>query len=60
MKTQQHCPRPPPYPAHLCSVSGALFGIIAFILIAAPAGKAFRSGGKTAGTRGLKVSASTR
>lgn len=40
-------------------MSGALFGIIAFILIAAWLAKRFGLAGKTAGTRGLKVSAST-
>lgn len=48
-----------PFPARLCSVSGALFGIIAFILIAAWLAKRFGTAGKTAGARGLKVSAST-
>ena len=43
----------------LLQVSGALFGIIAFILIAAWLAKRFGLAGKTAGTRGLKVSAST-
>ena len=58
MKTGQQYHNLPPFPAHRCSVSGALLGIIAFILIAA-AGEAFWLAGKTAGTRGLKVSAST-
>ncbi len=43
----------------LLQVSGALFGIIAFILIIAWIAKRFGVAGKTAAGRGLKVSAST-
>ena len=41
MKTQQQYHSLPPFPAPRCSVSGALFGIIAFILIAARLAKRF-------------------
>ncbi|WP_427027179.1 flagellar biosynthetic protein FliO [Enterobacter hormaechei] len=61
MKTQATLSAPSAVPGSpLLQVSGALFGIIAFILIAAWLAKRFGlAGGKTAGTRGLKVSAST-
>lgn len=60
MKTQATMAQPSAVPGSpLLQVSGALFGIIAFILIAAWLAKRFGLAGKTAGTRGLKVSAST-
>lgn len=59
MKTGQHCPRPPPYPAHRCSGERRAVRYYCLYPYRRTAGKAFRSGGKTAGTRGLKVSAST-
>ncbi|ELQ3992476.1 flagellar type III secretion system protein FliO [Enterobacter bugandensis] len=60
MKTQATISQPSAVPGSpLLQVSGALFGIIAFILIAAWLAKRFGLAGKTAGTRGLKVSAST-
>ena len=60
MKTQATVSQPSAVPGSpLLQVSGALFGIIAFILIAAWLAKRFGLAGKTAGTRGLKVSAST-
>lgn len=60
MKTQATLSQPSAVPGSpLLQVSGALFGIIAFILIAAWLVKRFGLAGKTAGTRGLKVSAST-
>ena len=58
MKTQATRSAPSAVPGSpLLQVSGALFGIIAFILIAAWLAKRFGLAGKTAGTRGLKVSA---
>ncbi|ELW1648863.1 MULTISPECIES: flagellar biosynthetic protein FliO [Enterobacter] len=60
MKTQATISQPSAVPGSpLLQVSGALFGIIAFILIAAWLAKRFGLAGKTAGARGLKVSAST-
>lgn len=60
MKTQATISQPSAVPGSpLLQVSGALLGIIAFILIAAWLAKRFGVAGKTAGTRGLKVSAST-
>jgi hypothetical protein len=60
MKTQATVSQPSAVPGSpLLQVSGALFGIIAFILIAAWLAKRFGLAGKTAGARGLKVSAST-
>ncbi|MEH0884664.1 flagellar biosynthetic protein FliO [Enterobacter sp. UNJFSC 003] len=60
MKTQATISPPSAVPGSpLLQVSGALFGIIAFILIAAWLAKRFGLAGKTAGARGLKVSAST-
>ena len=60
MKTQATVSQPSAVPGSpLLQVSGALLGIIAFILIAAWLAKRFGLAGKTAGTRGLKVSAST-
>lgn len=60
MKTQATLSQPSAVPGSpLLQVSGALFGIIAFILIASWLAKRFGLAGKTAGTRGLKVSAST-
>ncbi|MGE8029120.1 flagellar biosynthetic protein FliO [Enterobacter mori] len=60
MKTQATMSQPSAVPGSpLLQVSGALFGIIAFILIAAWLAKRFGLAGKTARTRGLKVSAST-
>ena len=57
MKTQATLSAPSAVPGSpLLQVSGALFGIIAFILIAAWLAKRFGLAGKTAGTRGLKVS----
>jgi flagellar protein FliO/FliZ len=59
MKTQATVSQPQAVPdSPLLQVSGALFGIIAFILIAAWLAKRFGLAGKTASTRGLKVSAS--
>ncbi|MGX5085393.1 flagellar biosynthetic protein FliO [Enterobacter sp. UPMP2052] len=60
MKTQATVSQPTAVPGSpLLQVSGALFGIIAFILIAAWLAKRFGVAGKTAAGRGLKVSAST-
>ena len=60
MKTQATMSQPSAVPGSpLLQVSGALFGIIAFILIAAWLAKRFGLAGKTAAARGLKVSAST-
>jgi len=60
MKTQATVSQPSAVPGSpLLQVSGALFGIIAFILIAAWLAKRFGLAGKTASTRGLKVCAST-
>lgn len=60
MKTQATISQPSAVTGSpLLQVSGALFGIIAFILIAAWLAKRVGLAGKTAGTRGLKVSAST-
>jgi len=59
MKTQATVSQPSAiHGSPLLQVSGALFGIIAVILIAAWLAKRFGLGGKTAGARGLKVSAS--
>ena len=59
MKTQATVSQPSAVPGSpLLQVSGALFGIIAFILIAAWMAKRFGLAGKTAHARGLKVSAS--
>ncbi|MHC9003408.1 flagellar biosynthetic protein FliO [Enterobacter adelaidei] len=60
MKTQATISQPSAVPGSpLLQVSGALFGIIAFILIAAWLAKRVGLAGKTAGARALKVSAST-
>lgn len=60
MKTQATLSQPSAVPGSpLLQVSGALFGIIAFILIAAWLAKRFGLAGKTAAARGLKVTAST-
>ncbi|MBM3073199.1 flagellar type III secretion system protein FliO [Enterobacter sp. RHBSTW-00994] len=60
MKTEATVSHPSAVPdSPLLQVSGALFGIIAFILIAAWLAKRFGLAGKTATARGLKVSAST-
>ncbi|HDR2160796.1 TPA: flagellar type III secretion system protein FliO [Enterobacter cancerogenus] len=60
MKTEATVSQPSAVPGSpLLQVSGALFGIIAFILIAAWLAKRFGLAGKTAAARGLKVSAST-
>lgn len=60
MKTQATVSQPSAVPGSpLLQVSGTLLGIIAFILIAAWLAKRFGVAGKTATTRGLKVSAST-
>lgn len=60
MKTQATILQPSAVPGSpLLQVSGALFGIIAFILIAAWLAKRFGLAGKTVAARGLKVSAST-
>ncbi len=59
MKTQATLSQPSAVPGSpLLQVSGALFGIIAFILIAAWLAKRFGLAGKTAAARGLKVTAS--
>jgi len=59
MKTQAIVSPPSAVPGSpLLQVSGALIGIIAFILIAAWLAKRFGLAGKTAYARGLKVSAS--
>ncbi|MEZ6874504.1 flagellar biosynthetic protein FliO [Enterobacter sp. KBR-315C3_2022] len=59
MKTQASVSQPSAVPGSpLLQVSGALFGIIAFILIAAWLAKRFGLAGKTVAARGLKVSAS--
>lgn len=60
MKTQAIVSQPSAVPGSpLLQVSGALLGIIAFILIMAWLAKRFGLAGKTANARGLKVSAST-
>ncbi|HIC2037176.1 flagellar biosynthetic protein FliO [Enterobacter soli] len=60
MKTEATVSQPSAVPGSpLLQVSGALFGIIAFILIIAWIAKRFGVAGKTAAGRGLKVSAST-
>lgn len=60
MKTEATVSQPSAVPGSpLLQVSGALFGIIAFILIVAWLAKRFGLAGRTAHARGLKVSAST-
>lgn len=60
MKTEATVSQPSAVPGSpLLQVSGALFGIIAFILVAAWIAKRSGLAGKTAAGRGLKVSAST-
>lgn len=60
MKTQAIVSQPSAVPGSpLLQVSGALLGIIAFILIAAWLAKRVGLAGKTAGARGLKLAAST-
>ena len=60
MTTQATVSQPSAIPGSpLLQVSGALFGIIAFILVAAWLAKRVGLAGKTAGARGLKLSAST-
>ncbi|HDR2892389.1 TPA: flagellar type III secretion system protein FliO [Enterobacter asburiae] len=60
MKTEATVSQPSAVPGSpLLQVSGALFGIIAFILVVAWIAKRFGVAGKTAAGRGLKVSAST-
>jgi flagellar biosynthetic protein FliO len=60
MKTEATVSQPSAVPGSpLLQVSGALFGIIAFILIVAWLAKRFGLAGKTPHARGLKVSAST-
>lgn len=60
MKTQATVAHPSAAPGSpLLQVSGALLGIIALILAAAWLAKRVGFAGKTAGARGLKVSAST-
>ncbi|MEG1209812.1 MAG: flagellar biosynthetic protein FliO [Leclercia sp.] len=60
MTTQASVSQPSAVPGSpLLQVSGALLGIIAFILIAAWLAKRVGLAGKTAGARGLKLSAST-
>ncbi|HDX4051976.1 TPA: flagellar type III secretion system protein FliO [Enterobacter soli] len=60
MKTEATVSQPSAVPGSpLLQVSGALFGIIAFILFIAWIAKRFGVAGKTAAGRGLKVSAST-
>lgn len=59
MKTRATLSQPSAVPGSPLLRERALFGIIAFILIAARLAKRFGLAGKTAGTRGLKVSAST-
>lgn len=59
MKTQATVSQPSAISGSpLLQVSGALFGIIAVILVAACLAKRLGFGGKTAGARGLKVTAS--
>ncbi|MCU6664617.1 MAG: flagellar biosynthetic protein FliO [Leclercia sp.] len=60
MTTQATVSQPSAVPGSpLLQVSGALLGIIAFILIAAWLAKRVGLAGKTAGARGLKLCAST-
>ena len=60
MTTQATVSQPSAIPGSpLLQVSGALLGIIAFILVAAWLAKRVGLAGKTAGARGLKLSAST-
>ena len=60
MKTEATVSQPSAVPGSpLLQVSGALFGIIAFILVVAWIAKRFGVACKTAAGRGLKVSAST-
>lgn len=60
MKTQAIVSQPSAVPGSpLLQVSGALLGIIAFILIVAWLAKRVGLAGKTAGARGLKLAAST-
>jgi len=60
MKTQATVYKPSAVPGSpLLQVSGALLGIIAFILIVAWLAKRVGLAGKTAGARGLKLTAST-
>ena len=60
MKTQATVSQPSAVPGSpLLQVSGALLGIIAFILIVAWLAKRVGLAGKTAGARGLKLTAST-
>ncbi|MCU6670099.1 flagellar type III secretion system protein FliO [Enterobacteriaceae bacterium H4N4] len=60
MNTQATVSQPSAVPGSpLLQVSGALLGIIAFILIAAWLAKRVGLAGKTAGARGLKLCAST-
>jgi flagellar protein FliO/FliZ len=60
MKTQATISQPSAVPGSpLLQVSGALLGIIAFILVVAWLAKRVGLAGKTAGARGLKLSAST-
>ncbi|MGR5946096.1 flagellar biosynthetic protein FliO [Enterobacter sp. C4G1] len=60
MKTEATVSQPSAVPGSpLLQVSGALFGVIAFILIVAWIAKRFGLAGKTAAGRGIKVSAST-
>ncbi|MBW9401962.1 flagellar type III secretion system protein FliO [Leclercia sp. EC_58] len=60
MKTQAVVSQPSAVPSSpLLQVSGALLGIIAFILVAAWLAKRVGLAGKTAGARGLKLAAST-
>ncbi|MDR9888936.1 flagellar biosynthetic protein FliO [Pseudenterobacter timonensis] len=59
MKTQATLTQPSAMPGSpLIQVSGALLGIVLFILLAAWLARRFGLAGKTAGARGLKVSAS--
>ncbi|MBS1207508.1 MAG: flagellar biosynthesis protein FliO [Proteobacteria bacterium] len=59
MKTQATVSQPSAISGSpLLQVSGALLGIIAVILVTAWLAKRFGFGGKTAGARGLKVTAS--
>jgi flagellar protein FliO/FliZ len=60
MTTQATISQPSAVPGSpLLQVSGALLGIIAFILVVAWLAKRVGLAGKTAGARGLKLSAST-
>ena len=60
MTTQATVSQPSAVPGSpLLQVSGALLGIIAFILVVAWLAKRVGLAGKTAGARGLKLSAST-